>query len=229
MSHIKSRQNTDSLATEILDLLDQEEPAGPPSTGNALQNARLAISRARDAGGGAVRQAYLDEAQKHIARIDPVRARTALQSLQGQVLALQGRGQDTRVAHVTPGEIVIPKRLQTPEVLAALRIVARAHGVNLSQLQVGNAFNILNPRTGHIEFQSDGAGEANSSQGDSDDVYRDADGNEIEGITVVAPSEPTIWDDVLHPVDVIARAISKQIAKKPPPSSPVGGGGGIRG
>ncbi len=35
---------------------------------------------------------------------------------QARALAAQGRGADTKVAHVAPGEIVLPKALQTPEV-----------------------------------------------------------------------------------------------------------------
>src|SRR5947207_4021706 len=45
---------------------------------------------------------------------------------EAQALARAGRGSDTTVGHLTPGEVVIPKRLQTPEVMAALARAARA-------------------------------------------------------------------------------------------------------
>lgn len=67
-------------------------------------------------------------------------------------LAAEGRGDDTEVAHVTPGEIVIPRVFQTPEVLAALAHVAAAHGVPLDRFRVGDARNSVNPNAGAPEF-----------------------------------------------------------------------------
>ncbi len=69
-----------------------------------------------------------------------------------RALAAQGRGNDTEVAHVAPGEIVLPKALQTPEVMAALGKVAAARGVPLARLRVGDARNSINPKTGAPEF-----------------------------------------------------------------------------
>jgi hypothetical protein len=69
-----------------------------------------------------------------------------------RAVAAQGRGGDTAIAHLTPGEMVIPKRLQTPEVMAALK---RAAGGSLARLQVGHPANRLNPRTGAPEFDDD--------------------------------------------------------------------------
>lgn len=71
---------------------------------------------------------------------------------QARALAAQGRGDDTEVAHVAPGEIVLPKVLQTPEVMAALAKVAAARGVPLARLRVGDARNRINPKTGAPEF-----------------------------------------------------------------------------
>lgn len=69
-----------------------------------------------------------------------------------EMLAAEGRGDDTEVAHVTPGEMVIPRVFQTPEVLAALTRVAAAEGVPLERFRVGAARNNINPNTGAPEF-----------------------------------------------------------------------------
>lgn len=58
----------------------------------------------------------------------------------------------SRIAHLTPGEIVIPESLLTAEVMTVLRTEARKRGVDLSRLVVGNARNSINPRTGQPEF-----------------------------------------------------------------------------
>ena len=47
---------------------------------------------------------------------------------EAQALARAGRGGDSAIGHLTPGEIVIPQRLQTPEVVAALARTSRAMG-----------------------------------------------------------------------------------------------------
>ena len=71
--------------------------------------------------------------------------------LQARLLALQGRGKDTEVAHVARGELVVPRHLQSPALLAALREVASAN-VHPGQLEVGNPRNSRNPDTGAPEF-----------------------------------------------------------------------------
>jgi len=72
--------------------------------------------------------------------------------LQARVLALQGRGGDTRIAHVTPGEVVVPKRMQTRAFMTALHALARAHGIDPAQLRVASGRNRINPNTGEMEF-----------------------------------------------------------------------------
>jgi hypothetical protein len=67
-------------------------------------------------------------------------------------LARQGRGNDIEVAHVARGEFVIPRALQTPEVMAALSRAAAAGNVPLETLSVGNPMNSINPNTGAAEF-----------------------------------------------------------------------------
>jgi len=67
-------------------------------------------------------------------------------------LAAQGRGDDTEVAHVARGELVVPRALQNPEVLAALQRAAAVHNISLETLSIGNFMNIINPETGAPEF-----------------------------------------------------------------------------
>ena len=69
-----------------------------------------------------------------------------------QKLAAQGRGEDTEIAHVARGELVLPRALQSPEVLDAIRRAAEAHDIPLDMLKVGNVMNHLNPATGAPEF-----------------------------------------------------------------------------
>jgi hypothetical protein len=81
-------------------------------------------------------------------------SRKVRQSVQqaAQSLAALGRGEDRQIAHVTRGEAIVPRQLQTPEVLTALRNAARAEGVNLASLFVGDPANSINPQTGRPEF-----------------------------------------------------------------------------
>lgn len=69
-----------------------------------------------------------------------------------QKLANKGRGGDTEVAHVTPGEIVVPVPFQTPEVLSFLQQVFAGNNVDMSQYTVGSTTQSINPETGQPEF-----------------------------------------------------------------------------
>jgi murein DD-endopeptidase MepM/ murein hydrolase activator NlpD len=71
---------------------------------------------------------------------------------QARELAAQGRGEDTEIAHLTPGELVIPRTLQSPELMDALHRAAAAHNIPLEMLSVGNARNRINPNIGVPEF-----------------------------------------------------------------------------
>ncbi len=70
--------------------------------------------------------------------------------------AAQGRGGDTEIAHVTRGELVVPRALQNPEVLAVLRRAAAAHNIPPEALSIGNARNRINPKTGQPQFSYGG-------------------------------------------------------------------------
>jgi spore germination cell wall hydrolase CwlJ-like protein len=135
--------NTHDLAEEIVQLLDRVPPGA-----EAMRHLRLA----RGAGDGGLRQRHLTMAQRAVAQLDPARERGLIQRLQAEALALQGRAGDSMVAHVTPGELVIPRRLQTPELMRRLASAARAAGIDSASLRVGESGNAVNPVTGQPEF-----------------------------------------------------------------------------
>ena len=89
-----------------------------------------------------------------IEREKEVVAKHRRQIRKARELAAQGRGGDTEIAHVTPGEIVLPQPLQTPAVLDALREAAMRANIPLEQLRVGSGHNSINPQTGQPEFFS---------------------------------------------------------------------------
>lgn len=68
-------------------------------------------------------------------------------------MAKEGRGKDTKVAHIAPNEIVIPHHLATdPETKQMLKAMFDHHKVDMDQFTVGNPKNSVNPKTGEIEF-----------------------------------------------------------------------------
>ncbi len=67
-------------------------------------------------------------------------------------LAAQGRGDDSEIAHVAIGEMVIPAALQTPGLLNVLRRAAEEQGIAFERLRVGSAHNSINPQTCAPEF-----------------------------------------------------------------------------
>lgn len=71
----------------------------------------------------------------------------------GPQMAAQGRNGDTMIAHVTPGEIMVPPVLQTPKVVAAVHAAMRERGVdNPGEFVAGSPANKINPATGQPEF-----------------------------------------------------------------------------
>jgi hypothetical protein len=121
---------------------------------------------------------------------------------QARELAAQGRGNDTEVAHVALGEIVLPKVLQTSNVLNAIRQAAQDANIPFDQLRIGSASNSINPETGMPEFGLlSGIGDWFSKTFGSKSAMADEasptappkpydyDGPEIEEITVTTPRE----------------------------------------
>ncbi|MBX7199222.1 MAG: hypothetical protein K1X51_07570 [Rhodospirillaceae bacterium] len=125
---------------------DRAVAAGLPAL-----RALIALKKAAEAGRRKTRDLALAEtrdALRTVARRNPKLAN----QFEARILALQGRGSDTEVAHVARGEMVVPQALQNPEVVAALRRAAAAYGVPVEMLLVGNVRNRINPETGAPEF-----------------------------------------------------------------------------
>jgi hypothetical protein len=69
-----------------------------------------------------------------------------------QSTAAKGRGGDDTVAHLDSGEVVIPKNLQSPGLMALFAKNARSKGTDPSRYIVGSKENSVNPNTGLQEF-----------------------------------------------------------------------------
>lgn len=63
-----------------------------------------------------------------------------------------GRHGDTEMAHVTPGEIVLPHSIQTPQVMQAVEQEFHAQGVPMERYIVQPEGNSENPATGNKEY-----------------------------------------------------------------------------
>lgn len=70
------------------------------------------------------------------------------------IAASYGRQGDTMMAHVTPGDYVIPKNLlvQYPEFLVKLKKAMEEQGQDYRSHMVGSGFENINPETGAPEF-----------------------------------------------------------------------------
>jgi hypothetical protein len=136
-------------AEAIAKMLDENPKTRPGDNAAAL------LQAAYDAGSGGLRSHYLARAQREIARLDPQRHGATIQRLQAQVLALQGRGGDTQIAHVAPGEVVIPRSLMTPALMEALTRTALKLGIDPASLQIGSGRNVINPNTGMPQFDEE--------------------------------------------------------------------------
>lgn len=82
-----------------------------------------------------------------------------------RILGMHGRGGDDTVAHLDSGEIVIPKRAQTPELVAMFEQATRQAGLEPDRFVVGRDNNATNPRTGMIEFDDGGSGDGTGDSG----------------------------------------------------------------
>ena len=64
-----------------------------------------------------------------------------------------GRGGDVMLAHMTPGEVVIPAEIASnPDVLDTLNAIFAEAQADISQYTVGDPLNNINPETGYPEF-----------------------------------------------------------------------------
>ena len=69
----------------------------------------------------------------------------------------EGRGGDVTMAHLTPGELVIPASiLEDPEVMKTLEDVFDSFDMDMERYVVGSEANSINPDTGYPEFFDQG-------------------------------------------------------------------------
>lgn len=153
-----SRLNLSPQTRARFDALIEEAPAlgissqAVASAGMPGLRTLLALRQAVESGAQSSRKRHLGELQSTIATLQRWKHFDLVAQLQARATALQGRGNDTEIAHVTRGEIVVPRQVQTPQVLAALNDALSAHNIPLDMLRVGNALNHINPSTGAPEF-----------------------------------------------------------------------------
>ncbi len=67
-------------------------------------------------------------------------------------LASKGRGGDTMIGHLTPGDLIIPKQLQSPQLNQLLSQLYAKGGKTIHQYIAGDPANSKNPKTGDPEF-----------------------------------------------------------------------------
>ena len=85
-----------------------------------------------------------------------------------QQMAAQGRYGDDTIGHLDTGEVVVPKNLQSPGLMALFAKNARSKGIDPSRYMVGSQSAPRNPSTGAQEFWSSGpGGEGPGSPGSS--------------------------------------------------------------
>lgn len=134
--------------------LDPErvEAAGLPGL-----RALLALKQAAESGSAKKRDTHLAQLQGTLRLLQYRKHPELVQQLQARAMALQGRGGDTEVAHVSVGEIVLPSALQTRAVIEALSRAAGDAGIPLNRLRVGSGRNSINPQTGQPEFSETSA------------------------------------------------------------------------
>jgi hypothetical protein len=106
---------------------------------------------------------YTDEgmadADMAAAGIDPMQ-QAAEMGLGGEELPMTmeegedaGRGGDVVLAHMTPGEVVIPAEIaHDPEVFEMLNEVFAMAEIDIAEFTVGDPMNKINPETGYPEF-----------------------------------------------------------------------------
>jgi hypothetical protein len=120
----------------------------------AGDDARAVISSLRAAANSqaSTRQKHLADTQRLLAKINPKTHAQFVNAITAKRLALQGRGSDQELAHLEPGEVVIPRALMTPVLLSAIEAEARRQGLDVQGMVVGEGSASVNPATGIEEF-----------------------------------------------------------------------------
>jgi hypothetical protein len=126
---------------------DQAAAGGLPGL-----RALIALKQVAEAGTARAKKRAVADAQSALASLAHRKKTKLVNQVQARLLALQGRGSDTEIAHVARGEMVVPEDLQSNAVLAALAQEAANRGIPLGMLQIGNAQSRINPVTGTAEF-----------------------------------------------------------------------------
>jgi hypothetical protein len=101
-------------------------------------------------GGGAPDQAMMQGMDPSMMQgMDP----SMMEGMPLDAEAQEGRGGDTLIAHVTPGEIVIPiEVVSAPDFINVIAAAFAQAGVSIEQYTVGDPANVINPETGYPEF-----------------------------------------------------------------------------
>lgn len=85
-----------------------------------------------------------------------------------ELIAALGRNGDTKVAHVTPGELIIPEKMLDGDLLDMIADAFETSGRDISRFTVGENGNSTNPFTGFKEFFDDGSGTASEDDANDD-------------------------------------------------------------
>ena len=85
------------------------------------------------------------------------RREAALSAEMARRIAEQGRGGDTEIAHVTPGEVVLPPEVMAQLDQGALERAFKAAGLDMGRYTVGGGDDARNPATGVREYRGGGA------------------------------------------------------------------------
>lgn len=144
-----------SLDAGVAGVIAMDAGIDPQLAVEAGEDAQDLLSFIRDAArtkSDKAKARYLKKAQAHLKDVNAREHPDLVQAVQARILALQGRGGDTELAHVTPGEMVLPAPLQTPEVMAAVQAAAQNAGIDMGQYTVGAPANSVNPETGVAEY-----------------------------------------------------------------------------
>jgi hypothetical protein len=127
------------------------DPHLAAEAGEDARSILAALRRAKTAK-GPEKSKHIAAAQTELRKLSPKQHAKLINALQAKVLALQGRGGDTAVAHLESGEMVVPRRVLTPELMQLIASEAAKRGINPKQLIVGSRKASINPATGAEEF-----------------------------------------------------------------------------
>jgi hypothetical protein len=127
------------------------DPYLAAEAGEDARSIIAALRRAKTAK-GQEKAKHIAAAQTELRKLSPQQHGKLINALQAKVLALQGRGGDTAVAHLEPGEMVVPRAMLTPQLAQLIAAEAAKRGIDPKQLIVGNRNASINPVTGAEEF-----------------------------------------------------------------------------